>query len=279
MRHIVFSVLLLAATLARAQEGLYDVPESPGEPQTMVGASWESQYIWRGFDVFGGDSALHVMADMALWGTGFGVGVVGHESVPKEFGDFQRWDGTFYYQSGLLAGEPLATNYRLGYVYYYYPKHNFGQTNDLMEGHIVLSWPNLVPIRGIQPSYAFAYIWPGRSNPWTELENPEFRNNARGTFHIFMLDYAFTIPALMTVLDDHVTKLHAELVYNDGVSPFGTPVNAGLSHAVLGLSTDFAFGAARNLVLTPAVYYQFSFEDSVNPDNEFWAGISLRFAF
>ena len=38
-------------------------------------------------------------------------------------------------------------------------------------------------------------------------------------------------------------------------------------------------GADRNLVLTPAVYYQFSLEDTVNPDNEFWVSVSLKYAF
>jgi hypothetical protein len=68
-------------------------------------------------------------------------------------------------------------------------------------------------------------------------------------------------------------------VYNGGVSPFGNNVQSGLSDAVIGASTDFVLGANRNLVLTPAIYYQFSLEDTVNPDNEFWASVSLKFAF
>jgi len=50
MRHVVLAMVLLVATVALAEE-------SPGEfsqtPQTkgglMAGASWESQYVWRGW--------------------------------------------------------------------------------------------------------------------------------------------------------------------------------------------------------------------------------------
>ena len=80
-------------------------------------------------------------------------------------------------------------------------------------------------------------------------------------------------------MDDQVIKLHSELVCNGGVSPFGAKVKSGFSDAVVGASTDFAFGADRNIVLTPAIYYQFSLEETVNPDNEFWAGVSLKYAF
>jgi len=279
MKRVVLTAVLLWATVVGAKEARGVFSEDEKEPQTMVGAAWDSQYIWRGFDVFGGNSAAQVLADMALWHTGFGVSAVGHQSLSESFGVLQRWDGTFYYQSGLFPGEPLATNFRLGYVYYYYPKTNQGRTQDLMEGHAILSWPNVLPLKGLQPSYAFAYMWPGATNPWAEFENPDFKHNATGMFHIAMLDYAFTVPTIIPGMDGQVLKLHSELVYNSGVSPFGTQVNSGFSDAVLGASTDFAFGAGRNIILTPAVYYQFSLEKTVNPDNELWVSVSLKYAF
>jgi hypothetical protein len=278
MTRVVFLAVLLTAGVAAAEEAQTDLLESPNEPKAMIGTAWDSQYIWRGFDIFRDAGAIHVMADLSLFDSGFGVSAVGHQSLGDAFGELQRWDGTFYYQNVLWSGAPLATNFRLGYVYYYYPKTNFGLTQDLMEGHAVLSWPNLLPIQGLQPSFAFAYMWPGRQNPWAESVNPDFDDNSTGMFLIGMLDYAFTVPGLLT-LDDQVVKLHSELVYNGGVSPFGNNVQSGFSDAVIGASTDFVFGADRNIVLTPAVYYQFSFEDTVNPDNEFWASVSLKFAF
>ncbi len=279
MTRVVFAAVLLAAAAAVAEEAQSDFEESPKQPHAMVGASWDSQYIWRGFDIFRDAGAIHVMADLNLFDSGFGASAVGHQSISDAFGSLQRWDGTLYYQNVLWSGEPLATNFRLGYVYYYYPKTNFGLTQDLMEGHAVLSWPNLLPIKGLQPSYAFAYMWPGAKNHWAESANPDFSHNSTGMFHIGMLDYAFTVPALLAPTEDQVVKLHSELVYNTGVSPLGTHVHSGLSDAVIGASTDFVFGTNRNIVLTPAIYYQFSLQDSVNAEDEFWASVSLKYAF
>jgi hypothetical protein len=284
MKHVVLSIALLAATVAVAQESQDDLSESKGGLHGIVGATWDSQYIWRGFNVFGndvvrGNSAAHALVDLNLFDTGFGVSAVGHQSLSNAFGELQRWDGTVYYQNGLFGGETFATNFRLGYVYYYYPKPNYGMTQDLMEGHAVLSWPNLLPIKGLQPSYAFAYMLPGMKNHWAEFVNADFGDNSTGMFHIAMLDYAFTVPALLASMDDQAIKLHSEVVYNSGVSPFGNEVKSGFSDAVVGASTDFAFGANRNIILTPFVYYQFSVEETVNPDNELWGGISLKYAF
>jgi len=279
MRHVVLVMALLAASVAAAQESQDELSDSTGGLHGIVGASWDSQYIWRGFDVFRDGSAMNVLADLNLFDTGFGVSAVGHQSLSDAFGELQRWDGTVYYQNGLFAGASYATNFRLGYVYYYYPKLNYGLTQDLMEGHVVLSWPNLLPIKGLQPSYAFAYMLPGMKNSWAEVENPDFGDNSTGMFHIAMLDYAFTVPALLASMDDQAIKLHSELVYNTGVSPYGNEVKSGFSDAVVGASTDFAFGADRNIILTPSIYYQFSIEETVNLDNEFWGGISLKYAF
>ncbi len=279
MKYVFASVVLLLATATLAQEAQDQVTESPGGLQAMVGVTWDSQYIWRGFDVFRDGSALHVLTDLNLFDTGFGVSAVGHQSLSDAFGELQRWDGTVYYQNGLFSGEALATNFRLGYVYYYYPKTNFGITQNLMEGHVIFSWPNLLPIKGLQPSYAFAYMWPGNENHWAQVGNPNFNHNSTGMFHILMLDYAFSVPALIPSMDDQTIRLHSELVYNGGVSPYGTNVISGFSDAVLGASTDFAFGADRNLVLTPSLYYQWSLEETVNPDNELWVSVSLKYAF
>jgi hypothetical protein len=279
MKCLIVSAVLLLAAATFAQEAQDQAAESQGQLRAMVGVTWDSQYIWRGFDVFGDEDALHVLTDLNLFDTGFGVSVVGHQGLSEAFGDLQRWDGTVYYQNGLFAGAPLAVNFRVGYVYYYYPKTNFGLTQDLMEGHLILSWPNLLPIQGLQPSYAFAYMWPGSKNHWAEVENPDFDENSTGMFHILMLDYAFSTPPLIPGMDDQAIRLHSELVYNGGVSPYGTKVQSGFSDVVVGASTDFAFGADRNLILTPSVYYQFSLEDTVNPDNEFWVSVSLKYAF
>ena len=60
--------------------------------------------------------------------------------------------------------------------------------------------------------------------------------------------------------------------YNDGA--FGS--KPGWSHSVVGLSTGISVG---RFTITPSVNYQWSFEPSVNPVNEFWAAISFQTVF
>jgi len=279
MRCAILVIVLCAATVAAAVESQTESWQSEPALHGMIGGSYDSQYVWRGFDLSKGDPVVDVLANVNLFDTGFGISAVGHQGLSEAFGSLQRWDGTVYYQNGLFSGEPYATNFRLGFVYYYYPKTNFGFTEDLMEGHLILSWPNLLPVQGLQPSYVFAYMRPGMKNHWAEVRKPDFEDNATGMFHIAMLDYVFTVPTVLPWMDEQMIKLHSEVVYNGGVSPLGDKVQSGLSDVVLGASTDFTFGADNNIVLTPAIYYQFSLEESVNPDNEFWAGISLKYLF
>ena len=60
MRHVVLVMVLLAASVAAAQETQDELSESPGGLHGMVGASWDSQYIWRGFNIFRRRQRLHV---------------------------------------------------------------------------------------------------------------------------------------------------------------------------------------------------------------------------
>jgi hypothetical protein len=279
MKYLVLSMALWAAAVAAAQESQTEPVESQPALHGLAGGSWDSQYVWRGFDMSKGDSVVDVFANVNLFDTGFGISAVGYQGISEAFGSLQQWNGAVFYQNGLFAGEPYATNFRIGAVYYYYPKTNYGLTEDLVEGHVILAWPNLLPIKGLQPSYVFAYVRPGQTNPWAEYNNPNFDENATGMFHIAMLDYAFTVPAVLPGMDEQMVRLHSELVYNTGMSPFGTEVKSGFSDAVVGASTDFTFGANKNIVLTPSLYYQFSLEETVNPDNEFWGGISLKYLF
>jgi len=280
MKRVVFSIVLLTAAVAAAeQQWEGDLLRDDGGLDGTVGITWDSQYIWRGFDVFDDESAVHILADLNLFDTGFGVSVVAHRAFGREFEDLTRVDGTAYYQNSLFAGEPYVTNYRLGYVYYYYPGLNEGESLDLMEGHVVLSWPNLLPIEGLQPSYVAAYTRPGRLDETWGVFPSDHEDNMTGWIQILMLDYGFTVPALFHSLEDQVIRLHSELVYNDSVSPYGDNISSAFSHAVFGASTDFTFGADKNIVLTPAVYYQLSLEDTVNTENEFWVSVGLKYEF
>jgi hypothetical protein len=148
---------------------------------------------------------------------------------------------------------------------------------DLQEAHAVLAWPNLLPVQGLQPSYVAIKMWPAKGGSVVEGLRPS--QNVSGWMHILMLDYGFTIPGVVPDVVEHVIRLHGEVVYNDGTSPYGTNIPSGFSHAVVGASTDFAFGSEGEFVFSPAVYYQHTMEDLVNDEDELWVSVGLKYLF
>ncbi|MHC4221157.1 MAG: hypothetical protein ACYST9_01940 [Planctomycetota bacterium] len=73
-------------------------------------------------------------------------------------------------------------------------------------------------------------------------------------------------------------NLHSEFVFNDGVSPNGaSDVDQDWSNALFAITTNI--GLCENLSLTPGVYYQSSWEDSVNTEYEFYSSVSMTYKF
>lgn len=276
MRQLAFlAVVLVLATTALAQDWEGDLvgAEAKGDLHGTLGVTYDSEFIWRGFKMYGSKSATHVVGDLNLWETGFGLSAAGHYPNGSGYVNATRWDYTFYYQNGLFAGQPYATNFRLGYVYYDHP-HTVSEWSDLQEVHAVLSWPNLLPIPGLCPTYVVANVWPGKGD--SRLDDA-----ADGWFHIFMLDYGFTVQGILPEIPEHLIRLHGELVYNDGVDPIGPGIDSQFSHAVFGVSTDVKL--MDQLILTPSVYYQFAMERGLTERNsgseELWASLGLTYSF
>ena len=123
-------------------------------------------------------------------------------------------------------------------------------------------------------------LWPSSSHDGGSLiaGSNRARGSASGGLHILMLDYGFTVPGVLADVPEHLIKLHAEMVYNGGFHPRAQNVDQDWSHAVFGASTDFDL--VPNVTLTPAVYYQMTMEDRVNPDSdELWVSLGLRYSF
>jgi hypothetical protein len=120
-------------------------------------------------------------------------------------------------------------------------------------------------------------LWPSESGSLVGSRAPG-SGTASGFAHIFMLDYALTVGGILPETPEQVLNLHAEAIYNDGVGPNGANADHDWSNAVFGLSTDFDL--ADNVALTPGVYHQITFDDSVNDDkDETWLSLGLRCQF
>jgi hypothetical protein len=268
--------ILVATVIVLAFGGLVQaqMQSQDSDLHGYVDVTWSSLYVWRGFDVYGDKTAIHPSVDLSLGNTGFGVNATGHLSATGSQ-EFQRWDYTLYYQNSLFQGESYITQYRLGWVYYNYPRQSAADY-DLQELQAILSMPKLCP-SGVIPSYALIKLWPSSSDSLIGARSPS-GGTASGFAHIFMLDYAWTIGAILPDTPEQVLNLHAEAIYNDGVGPTGQNVDHDWSNAVFGVSTDFEL--AQNLLLTPGVYEQVRMDSSVNTNkDETWMSLGLRYKF
>lgn len=268
-------VLFVATGLSWAEKG---------ELHGGIGATYSTKYIWRGFDVYPDKSAIHPFIDLDLFGTGFGINITAHKANSSGYESTQRWDYNVYYQNRAFVDEIYQMNYRFGYVYYNYPKlssHKSWKPGrmgsiDLQELHGIFSFPKILPVEGLVPTYVLVKLWPSNSGTLVGSASPS-GGTASGFAHIFMLDYGLNITCPVTG-GDRKLNLHSELVYNDGVGPNGANVDNDWSNAVFGISTDFDL--KPNLIFTPGLYHQITMDKSVNADkDETWASLTLMYKF
>jgi len=268
-RAVVFGGVVLFAAAGLVHGG-------DGELHGVIDFTYQSRYVWRGFDIFGEKSAIQPAVDLDLYGTGFGVRTTAHRANSGKFENAERWDYMLYYYNGLFEGTRYATEYKVHWVYYSFADMS-RKHFDLQEVYTFFSWPKLLGVEGLVPRYCLAKPWPANSGSMAGSKAAA-GGTASGFVHIFMLDYAFPVGSAISGRPDQVLRLHSEAVYNDGVGPGGQNIDQDWSHAVFGVATDFDLGG--NFVLTPAVYHQVTMDKSVNPDkDETWVDLSVQYRF
>jgi hypothetical protein len=267
--------ILLVAAILLSTVGFVQAQE--GELHGVIDLTYQSKYIWRGFDIYGDKSAIQPAVDLDLYGSGFGISAVGHRANSSGFENTERWDYSLYYGNKLFEAESYTTDYRISWVYYNYPELSSHTSNsvDLQELNAVLSWPNILAVKGLVPSYVLVKLWPSNSN---SIVGCRGAGTASGFAHIFMLDYGMPVEGLTPNVPEQILNLHAEAIYNDGVGPGGQNVDHDWSNAVFGVSTDFDLG--DNLTFTPGLYHQVTMDKSVNNDkDETWVSLSMKYTF
>ncbi len=276
-------VLLGASGLAQAQEG---------ELHGVVGITYDTKYVWRGITVFGQKSAIHPFVDLDLMGTGFHLNAIGHRANASGYENNERWDYTLYYKGSCYDEETYATRYMLGYTYFNYPDlsaHSAYKSAtdpgsaDLQELFAVLSWPSLLGIEGLVPSYCIVKGWPSNSNAIVGANNAN-GGTYSGFAHVFMLDYALPVTGLTAEIPEQILNFHTEMIFNDGVDPRGNGgyTDSDWTHIMFGVTTDFDLDS--DLTFTPGLYYQITMEDDktygVSPDHDItWASVTVSYKF
>lgn len=272
---VLCAAIVLLATTAMVQ--------AQGELHGSLDVTYQSKYLWRGIDVYGDKSAIQPTVMLDLYGTGFGVSVQGHRANASGFETTERWDTTLFYKNALFMDESYAMQYMIGWRYFYFPDAPLsksldpaGLSIDLQEIHAVMSFPKILPVEGLIPTYVLVKLWPAESGSFVGSKGPA--GTASGFAHIFMLDYGLPMEDFLPDMPEQVLKLHAEVVFNDGVDPRGIGVDHDWSNAVFGVSTDFKL--ADNVTLTPGVYHQITMDKTINDDkDETWGTLGLKYSF
>ena len=273
------ALLLSAAGLVQAQEDAVGV---------TLDATWVSKYLWRGFDLLDDKGAFQPSVDVDLFGSGFSVNV--WASYPTAAGDMNktaaeplgdsRIDATEYeyalaYDAVICEDEVHATCVTAQYIYYDFIDI-YDEAADAYELGMRLAWPNLFPTGVVTPSYYVGKISPAAGK--ISGGKADLSTNYDGWIHIFGLSYDLKVPGLSADTPEQVFTFGAAAVYNDGFTDghVGT-VDHDWSHALFSVSTEVEL--AENVSLTPAFYFQSSWEDTVNPEDEVWMsiGTSCRF--
>jgi hypothetical protein len=272
---VLFAAIVLLVTTALVQ--------AQGELHGSLDVTYQSKYLWRGIDVYGDKSAIQPTIMLDLYGTGFGFMMEGHRANSSGFETTERWDPTLFYKNAAFMDESYAMQYMVWWRYFYFPDAPLdglaaGASGDidLQEAAAIMSFPKILEVEGLVPSYVLVKLWPAESGTFVGSGGPA--GTASGFAHIFMLDYGMPIEDLLPDMPEQVLKLHAEAVFNDGVDPRGLGVDHDWSNAVFGVSTDFKLDDSTTL--TPGVYHQVTMDKTINPDkDETWVTLGLKYSF
>ncbi|MDP8242489.1 MAG: hypothetical protein P9L94_00300 [Candidatus Hinthialibacter antarcticus] len=226
-----------------------------------VDFTYASKYMWHGFDTFDNDGAFHPSVEFGY--KDFYAGVWGAWPDTSGFEDLTEIDFYLGYDHAFFEEEWYSLSVGVVYTYFSFPKLN--SQIDGQEIGLSFTFDQLLPIGPsvLVPSYTVYYEWDG-------IQSEEAIDN--GFYHTFALGYDVPIPALLPEQEEQAISLMADVTYGDG--PYDTA--SGFLYATVGASTTFEW---NNFYLTPAVYYQFSFDDSVNDEDDLYTLISIGYSF
>jgi hypothetical protein len=240
---------------------------------TTVDVTYVTKYIWRGFNIFGSHGAVQPSIDFAfengfsanVWmsypvGSGQ-VGVVNGEGIGIN-DELTEYDYTLAYSNTAYEDCPWKTDYTVGWRYYDFIDVATKEA-DMQEVFAEISMPVLIG-NGIVPRAGIYQMW--------NSESGGANSGAAGTIYAMGFGYDFNL--------DQAPELPMnfswDIVYNDGTG--ASTVDHDWSHMVWGLSTSMTCPATGGTI-APAIYFQNSFESTVNDDDELWAGISYSLSF
>ncbi|MEN8126469.1 MAG: hypothetical protein ABFR90_01555 [Planctomycetota bacterium] len=263
-------VLLSVTAFVNAAEEETALPQ---DLEVTLDLSYTSKYIWRGFDVLGDQGAWQPSINVDL-SNGFTANIwasYSDSSGTNDAGDSRvnatEYNYTLAYNGSAWGDSAWKTDYQVGWRYYDFID-SATRDADVQELFLTGSMPALTGV-GVVPRFGVFQMWEAWSGGATR--------DYSGTIYQVGFGYDFNTSQVTGSTDNNVPLTFSwDIVYNDGTG--GQSVEHDLSHMVWGLGTSLTC-PVTGATITPTLYFQNSFEDSVNSEDELWLNLSFAFKF
>lgn len=275
MKNLITTTLFLFIVLF----GFAQEKETKRKLGLYASMDFQSESVWLGWDIGNNKAAYVPFVSLDLWQTGFKTAF--WASMPmdrgsKEFDDFELFlmynntqfkdtkgefnfhgfidyirvpgQDQFPHQPKLIGPDNSSLPLAL-----YEPRSGLKQ---LWKFNIGISFNKLIPVGNtyIVPSYDIYYITPAN----TAFFQP-------GSVHDLSFAYKSNLGSKVGLNISNHTLYHRRLFEVTALAANYT-------------TTILSYPIANGLSLNGQVSYQFSFEDMVNPEDEFWYGIGLSYS-
>lgn len=224
--------------------------------------TYATEYIWHGYYVY--DNAGAFQPSIKVDWNGFYASIWGSWADESGFVKEDELDYIVGWNKTLWEDQRYALG--INTCWTYFDLYKDGSTIDMQEFALNLSLPKVLPLGPsyLVPVYSIYY------------ECDAFKANRAlkdGFFHEIGLNYDIPIPALIPDQKEQAISLGWLISYEDDVY---TGVKDGWNFTTVSASTTFRW---NNFYLTPTIKYQWSLEDTMNPDDELYGLISVGYKF
>ena len=225
--------------------------------------TWVSRYIWNGFDRNDNKPTFQSSISAKPKRCNFSFGVWGaSEKTTMDAIDSKELQYFISYHNSAFKDSKFEVNFTVGWTYYEFFERA-SENADFQELYAEFILPKLFSDKNLRPIYHISWF----PSALTGKQISEIG----GFIHTFGLEYDIKIPRL-----SEPATFSWDITYNDGVGVTGKSEPHDWSHMTWRLSLPFKLGHGT---VAPEVFYQKSFEDTVNDDNEIGVGIYYRLEF
>ena len=278
MRKVILASIMAAMTLGSVAVAQDQCPVTTAPAASCwydnidisLDAAYVTKYMFKGYDKYDGKAAFQPSANFDF-NNGFSfalaysvAGASGDSTVSTVNREELKYIAS--YANSYCIGQCYQADYKLSYTYYEFPDMS-SEDSDMQQIAMDVSMPNMLPY-GLIPHYEAAAIWNSQSGADKAADSL----SGNGWFHTFGLAYDYAMCGFLPNNPEQKFTFTWDIVYNDGYA--GS--DHDWSHMTWGVSTPIALGCGT---FTPAVYYQNSFDDSVNTEDELYAGFTYSYSF